>query len=85
MTVYKYSDIVKKSKEIKKNVANNYELGVTPRWCYYICKALINPKQKDINGINITDASKPNGDYISRQIFKSSYIYLAINLRQKIF
>ena len=77
MSTYKYKDIVKTAKTIQKNVKNDYELGVTPKWCYYICKAITEIKTKEFEGIKFADAKKVKGDHISRQIFKSSYIDMA--------
>ena len=77
MSTYKYKDIVKTAKTIQKNVKNDYELGVTNKWCYYLCKAIVTPKTKEFKGIKIGDAKKVKGDHISRQIFKSSYIDMA--------
>ena len=77
MSTYKYKDIVKTAKTIQKNVKNDYELGVTPKWCYYLCKAITNIKTKEFKGIKFADAKKVKGDHISRQIFKSSYIDMA--------
>ena len=77
MSNYKYNDIVKTAKTIQKNVKNDYELGVTPKWCYYLCKAITDIKTKEFEGIKFADAKKVKGDHISRQIFKSSYIDMA--------
>ena len=77
MSTYKYKDIVNAAKNIQKNVKNDYELGVTPKWCYYICKAITEIKTKEFEGIKFADAKKVKGDHISRQIFKSSYIDMA--------
>lgn len=78
-TTYTYKTILSKSKTIKKNLAEKQEIGLTNRWCYYICREIIKPKT-DIKGISIKDASKPNGDHISRQIYKSSYMDMAERL-----
>lgn len=77
MSEYNYKDIVSKAKVIKKNVKENYELGVTNKWIYYICKAIISPKSSKFKGVKIEDAKKVKGTAISRQIFKTSYIDMA--------
>lgn len=79
MTIHTYKEIVSKSKEIKKNVKKEYSLGESSKWGYYIAKAIVNPK-KDIKKIEFKEAPNPNGDNISRQISKSSYISLAKDL-----
>ena len=73
MTLYRYKDIVNKAKQIKLSVESTYDFSVTPRWCYYICKSILNPG-KDFKGISISEASKPNGDHISRGVSKKDYL-----------
>ena len=76
MSEYDYKTVLAKAKAIKKNVADKQELGLTSRWCYYICKQIIKPKTT-VKGVSIKEASNPHGDYISRQIFKTSYMDMA--------
>lgn len=73
MTDYKYKDIVAKAKAIKKQVQNNYDFTVTPRWCYYICRAILEPN-KTFKGFKIAEPSRPDGTYISRTVGKADYI-----------
>ena len=73
---YTYKEILAKSKEIKKNTESLYKLGASAKWSYYICKAIITPN-KDIKRFNIEDASKPTGNYLSRQISKADYLDMA--------
>ena len=73
MTLYKWNDIVTKARGVKQSVESVYDFTVTPRWCYYFCKGLVNPG-RDVNGFGIAEASKPNGTYISRTVSKSDYL-----------
>lgn len=76
MAKYTYKEIVSKAKGIKKSVEKDYKLGVSSKWCYYICKAIISPN-KDIAKISVEEAKNPTGTHISRQIDKAGYIDIA--------
>lgn len=73
MTIYRFKDILQKSRDIKKEVESNYDFTVTVKWVYYISKALLQPN-KNFNGISIKDPVKPSGTHISRQIAKTDYL-----------
>jgi len=79
MATHSYTDIVKKAKEVKKNVEKEYKTGVANQWGYYFAKAVVKPKTA-ITKITITNASKPQGDYISNQITKKDYLDVANRL-----
>lgn len=72
----KYNDIVDVAYTIRKNVEKNYELGKSPKWSYYIAKAILNPR-KDIPEIKIYNAKKNTGNNLSRQVKKYLYIDMA--------
>ena len=72
----KYQDILDKAKDCINSVEKKYELGVSTKWCYYFAKSVINPN-KDIKSISFSEAPNSNGTYISRDIYKSSYIDMA--------
>jgi len=74
--VYTYDRIVKQAKHVKASVENDQKITGTRKWSYYFAKAIQNPK-KDIKKIEFDLAKKSEGDYISRDIFKSSYIDMA--------
>ena len=74
--IYTYPTILGKAKSIKKNVETDYKLGEASSWGYYIAKAILTPN-KSVKKIKIKSAKEPSGTYISRQIFKTSYIDLA--------
>lgn len=77
----KYKDIVTKAKEIKTTVETKYTLPYsTP--VYYIAKAILLQNKKDITSIKIETATKPTGDHISNQIYKTDYIDMAKRLVQ---
>ena len=73
-----YTTTVKKAKEIKKGVETDYKLvASTP--VYYIAKQILKPKSK-VEKIDIALAKQSNGDYFSRQIYKSTYKDMAERL-----
>lgn len=71
-----YSKTLNYAEKCKQNVEKKYALGVSPNWCYYFAKQILNPKTS-VKQIPITAPSQASGDYISRQIFKSSYMDMA--------
>ena len=74
----KYSDILSKAKQIKTSVEKEYKLPFsTP--VYYICKAILKPKT-EIPSVKVEMASKSTGDYISNQIYKTTYLGMAERL-----
>ncbi len=77
MSEYNRKEIINKAKTIKNNVSKTYSLGLTNRWCYYICKAIVEPKTNTFKGVKIDDCKYVKGSNISRQIFKSSYMDMA--------
>jgi len=76
---YSYKTILQKAKTCQSNVKKEYKTGITSRWCYYFAKTIITPK-KDVKDINIGDAPKPSGTYISNQLSKSSYMQVCKDL-----
>ena len=74
--VYTYERIVQQAKHVKASVEKEQKISGTRKWSYYFAKAIQNPK-KDIKKIEFDLAKKSEGDYISRDIFKSSYIDMA--------
>lgn len=78
MTNITYNQILSKAKTCKANVKNEYKLGISYRWSYYMAKAIISPK-KDIKKLTLADCPKPTGTHISRQITKSDYLQIAEN------
>ena len=76
MTSYTYKQIVDNAKKCKANVESDYKIGVSTKWTYYFCQAIINPN-KDIAKIDFEKAPQPSGSYISRQVDKDDYIKLA--------
>ena len=70
-----YSKNLSYAEKCKQNVEKKYALGVSPNWGYYFAKEVLkhntNTKQITIKGVT------SEGDHISRQIYKSSYIDLA--------
>ena len=77
--VKKYNKILQKAKNITTNVKNNYKLGETTKWSYYIAKSILNGK-KDVKEYNFDKAPNPKGTHISRQLTKSNYWDLAKQL-----
>lgn len=76
---YTYKTILQKAKTCQSNVKKEYKTGITSRWCYYFAKTIIAPK-KDVKDINIGDAPKPSGTYISNQLSKTSYMQVCKDL-----
>jgi len=76
MSKYTYKEILKQAEACKKTVEKEYKLGISTKWSYYICKAIITPNT-DVTKISFEKAPKPSGTYISRQMSKSDYIKLA--------
>ena len=76
MSSYTYKEIVKKAKDCKTNVEKEYKLGVSTKWTYYFCQAILKPKT-DISKVSFEKAPKPSGTYISRQMSQSDYVKLA--------
>ena len=76
MSMPDYNKTVTVAKQCKKSVEKEYKLGVSTGWAYYFAKQIIKPKTS-VKQIPITAPNKPSGDYISRQIFKSSYLDMA--------
>ena len=76
---YTYKTILQKAKTCQSNVKKEYKTGITSRWCYYFAKTIITPK-KDVKDINIGDAPKPSGTYISNQLSKTSYMQVCKDL-----
>lgn len=74
--IYTYDRIVQQAKHVKASVENDQKITGTRKWSYYFAKAIQNPK-KDIKKIEFDLAKKSEGDYISRDIFKSSYTDMA--------
>ena len=79
MSNYTYATILKKAKNVNKNVKEEYKLRESSIWSYYFAKAMLNPK-KDIQKINIATAEKSSGDNFGRQIKKDDYINMAERL-----
>lgn len=79
MSVYKYDRIVTQARHIKASVEKDYKISGTRKWVYYIAKAIVNPN-KDVKKIDFDLAQKSDGDYISRDVYKSSYIDMANRL-----
>ena len=79
MSVYKFTDIVKKAKECQSNVKKKYSTGISDDWTYYFAKAVISPK-KDITKFSFKSAKKPTGTDISRQIKQSDYLNICKKL-----
>jgi hypothetical protein len=73
-----YKEILNKAKTIKQSVEKEYKLPFsTP--VYYICKAILKPKT-DVKSVKVEMASKSQGDYISNQIYKTTYLGMAERL-----
>ena len=81
MTVQTYTNIVKSAKICTNNVKNKYTTGISNKWAYYFCKAILTPN-KSITELNFKDASKPTGSSISRQITRAEYLDCAKRLIQ---
>ena len=73
MTVRTYNQTVTVAKEITTNVKNDYKLGKSTKWSYYLAKAILNPK-KNIPKIGVNDAPNPQGTSISRTVSKADYL-----------
>ena len=75
----KYNEIVKKANTIKNGVETEYKLKAsTP--AYYIAKTILNQSKTDVENIKIAMASNSNGDYISNQAYKTTYLDMAKRL-----
>ena len=73
MSSYTYKQIMQKAKDCKKNIKTNYKNGISSKWSYYICKAIINPN-KNITKISIGDAPNPTGEKVNKKVKKADYI-----------
>lgn len=80
MSVRTYNQIITKAKECINNVKNNQELGIYSQWGYYFANAILTPKKNIKRNKSLKQASKPTGNYISRQIGKTKYINMAHTL-----
>ena len=78
MSSYKYSEIVKKAKEIKASVEKEYKKP-SANWSYYFAKSIIKPNT-DIKKITVKSPSKSTGNDFGRQITKSQYLDMAKRL-----
>ena len=76
MSVYKFTDIVKKAKECTNNLKKEYKNGISTNWSYYFAKAVITPN-KNIKKISFKEAPNQQGNSISRGIPKKEYVALA--------
>ena len=80
MNGYTFNEIVLKAKNIKKNVETEYRLGEGSGWCYYICKAILKPNTP-IGKVTVRSPDRfDNGEYMSRQILKKTYLDMAERL-----
>ena len=80
MNGYTFKEIVLKAKNIKKNVETEYRLGEGSGWCYYICKAILKPNTP-IGKVTVRSPDRfDNGEYMSRQILKKTYLDMAERL-----
>ena len=79
MSTYEYNTAVVQANKVKQNVKKEYKLGENPQWSYYFAKAILQPNKK-IAKIKISNASKSQGDYFSRQIMKEAYTDMAKRL-----
>ena len=71
-----YKEIVNVAYKIKKGVENKYELVKSPKWSYYIAKAILNP-EKEIGIFKFYNADEPTGNNLSRQVKRSVYLDMA--------
>ena len=71
-----YKKTLTYAEKCKKSVETKQELGVSRNWGYYLAKEVLKPITST-KQINIKAPANKDGDYISRQIFKTSYLDLA--------
>ena len=76
MSIYTYKQILSAAKTITINVKNDYKLGKSAKWSYYLAKAILTPK-KNIPKIGVNDAPNPTGTAISRTVSKADYSDIA--------
>lgn len=69
---YTYERIVKQAKTVKNSVEKEQKISGTRKWSYYFAMAILNPK-KNITRIDFDLPRAVEGDYISRDIYYSSY------------
>lgn len=69
MAKYKWKDIVKQARLLKKNVESDYKMGMNSKWAYYFAKAIITVNT-DVKRITFDEVKNPSGSHISRQIPK---------------
>lgn len=74
-----YNKTLTYAKKIKNNVETNYTIGASNNWSYYFAKQILTINS-NIKQINIENAAKPSGTYVSRQVYKSTYVELAKKL-----
>ena len=74
-----YATIIEKAKIIKQGVETKYTLVGSPKWSYYMAKAILTPN-KQVKEVNFKEAPNPHGDYISNQIYKKYYLKCAEKL-----
>lgn len=78
MSVHKYNDIVKKAKTCYITTKKQYKNGISYKWSYYICKAILT--KSDVKKIGVQDAPNPvKGEYISHTIDKADYTKIIKN------
>jgi hypothetical protein len=80
MSVRTWKEIKWKGIECKKNVEQNYKLGIWEQWGYYMAKAIITPYKDIKRNKSLGEAPHPTGDKIKFNIPKADYIQLAKNL-----
>lgn len=64
----------------KRNVENNYRIGMYPQWGYYMAKAIIKPYTNIKRITTMKVAPKPTGDKVKMRIPKKDYMQLAKDL-----
>jgi len=74
--VHSYNTITDKAKSIKKNVKEQYKLGESSAWSYYIAKEVIQ-RTKTVKRIGVNGASQSNGNDFGRQLSKAEYLDMA--------
>lgn len=74
-----YNKTITKAKNVKNNVEKNQKLGESSNWAYYFAKTILNVN-KNVKQINIKKPKSFEGTYISRDIYKSSYVDMATRL-----
>jgi len=74
--VYTYERIVQQAKHVKASVEKEQKISGTRKWAYYFAKAIKNPN-KSVKKIEFDLPKNGDGDYISRDIYKSSYTDMA--------